>query len=96
MSIERLMALPIEELEAMNDASAIDFVPQTETAPGMTEEGTIADASANTMPTPDPMSSSPEQEPITGGIDTADRRRQAVLNRIQNLRDAQDSQQGLV
>ncbi len=96
MSVEQLMKLPIEELEAMNDASAINFVPQTETAPGMTEEGTIPEASANIMPTPDPMSSSPEQEPITGGIDTADRRRQAVLSRIQNLRNAQDSQQGLV
>ena len=90
-----LAALPIERLQAISDSQSFSLIPNTETAPGGTEGGTIASASADMLPTPDPISSAPEDEPITGGIDISNKRRQAVLSRIQNLRDAQAAQEGL-
>ncbi|QDP58808.1 MAG: hypothetical protein Unbinned80contig1000_17 [Prokaryotic dsDNA virus sp.] len=87
-SIEELKALPIEQLERFALNRSLSIVPNTETAPGMTEEGTVADASANLMPQqPDEMAES--------GINMGDRRRQAVLSRIKNSRDAADSMEGI-
>ncbi len=94
--IEQLAQLPVERLQELARATAVAFVPQTETAPGMTEEGTIPEASANVMPSPDPLSSNPEEEPITAAQDISARRRKAVLSKIENLRNMQANQEGLV
>ena len=88
-----LAALPLEQLQALSDSRSFSFVPQTETSPGMAEDGTIAEASADMVPKPDPMSSTPEDAAITGGLNVSDERRKAVMSRIQNLRNAQASQE---
>jgi len=89
----RLAALPLEQLQAISDSYSFSIVPDTETAPGITESGTIPTASAEMLPEPDPMSSAPEDEPITAGLNVADKRRKAVMSRIQNLRSAQAAQE---
>tara|TARA_R100001163_G_C5021884_1_gene164486 strand:- start:34 stop:306 length:273 start_codon:yes stop_codon:yes gene_type:complete len=87
-TIDELSALPTEQLERFILNRSISLVPNTETAPGMTEEGTISDASANMVPPQEDMA-------VDTGINLADRRRKAVLSRIQNTRNAADAMEGV-
>jgi hypothetical protein len=87
-SIEELRALPIEQLERFAINRSLSLVPNTETAPGVTEEGTVPEASANLIP---------EQADgmVESGINMGDSRRKAVLSRIKNSREAADSMEGI-
>ena len=80
-----LQELPFEDIVSLVNERSFDVVPVTEGQPGITESGSIAEASAEMVPeSEDPI--------VASNIDLAEQRRQATQNRLKNLRTAQDFQ----
>lgn len=77
--------LSLEDLASLVESRSFDIMPQTEFSPGLTETGSIPEASAALVPS----SGEPEVEL---GESITDRRRQAALSRLRNMRDAQEIQ----
>tara|TARA_R100000008_G_scaffold86287_1_gene78730 strand:- start:12516 stop:12803 length:288 start_codon:yes stop_codon:yes gene_type:complete len=80
-----LQELPLEDIISLVNESSFDVVPATEGQPGITESGSVAEASAEMVP-------EAEDPVVASNIDLAAQRRQATQNRLKNLRMAQDFQ----
>ena len=78
--------LEIEDLATLVREGSFDIIPQTETAPGLAEGGTAAEASSDIAPSPESMD---QPEPAIAESIT-DRRKKALTSRLQNMREAQD------